>query len=124
VLTQLNVNKFPARVNAEAHYLNKVDEHAEAVRGAFITQGSGQAMTYMRKSEEAKNPGGGPLLQAEAQALGISVSEVVASVTAANAAWEQAGIQIETARLVAKKQVREAQTASEMHAIVKLLPTV
>lgn len=107
--------------------LSETDRLAEIARSSFVTAGSGQAMTYEAKYQEAlQYPEGTsfPWLEGEAEALDMTLQEVAESILEARAKWEVEGAWIEAFRLRAKKQVREAQTASEMHAIVKLLPTV
>lgn len=97
--------------------LRKVDEYAETARSSLATPGQGQAMVYEAKYREAQ-AGGGSMLQAEAEALGVTEQEVVGSVLKARAKWEQANARIEAARVRAKKLVREAIDAEEMHGIV------
>ena len=117
-MAKLTVKRFSDLDEAKAFYLGEADRKAEAERSRYITPGNGQAMTYEAKHREALE-GDGPLLRAEADALEMTVAEVAASVLAARAQWEEAGAQIEAARLKAKKQLRQAQTASEMHAVVR-----
>ena len=117
-MAKLVIKHFSNRAEAERHYLREVDRLAEAEREKHITPGNGQAMTYEAKHREAA-AGGGPMITAEAQALGVTEDDVIASVLAARAQWEQVGAQIEAARLKAKKQIRQAQTAAEMHAVIK-----
>ena len=102
------------------HYLDIVDQAAENARMRHLTPGSGQSMTYEVKYQEAL-AGGGPMISAEADALGMTVQEVVDSVLAARQEWQVLGAQIEAARLKAKKAIREAQTAAEMHRITSEL---
>lgn len=107
-------------VSASSFYLGEVDHLAEEARSKVATPGSGQAMTYEVKHQEAL-AGGGRMLQAEAEALGMTLQEVVDSVLAARQAWLVAGGQIEVARLKAKKDIRAATTAGEMHQITEAL---
>lgn len=101
----------------------QIDLLAERVRGEFITQGSGQAMVYMRKVQEAETfqPGEGayPLLEAEVAATGEDIEDVVAGVLAQRDAWLVIAAQIETTRLRGKKEVREAEDESEISEIVE-----
>ncbi len=119
-MAKLTVSRFKNLGETRLHYLNEVDRRAEAERGRYITPGAGQAMTYEAKHREAL-AGGGPLLQAEAQALGMSVDQVASTVIAAHEAWLTIGATIESARLRAKRDIRQAETAAEMHAAVKAL---
>lgn len=106
--------------DAVRHYLDIVDQAAENARMQHLTPGSGQSMTYEVKHQEAL-AGGGPMISAEAEALGMTVQEVIDSVLAARQQWQVLGAQIEAARLKAKKAIREAQTAAEMHRIASEL---
>ena len=92
-----------------------VDQAAEEARLRHLTPGSGQLLTYEAKYQEAL-AGGGPMISAEAEALGMTVQEVIDSVLAARQQWQVLGAQIEALRLKTKKEIREAETASEMHA--------
>ncbi|MGY4876518.1 hypothetical protein ACLUEY_01375 [Vreelandella aquamarina] len=113
-MAKLPVNTFADRSERERHYLSVVDAAAEDARAKYVTAGSGQAMTYEIKHAEALG-GGGPLLQAEADALGVSLEDVVASVLSARQAWLEANTTIEAARLIAKRKIRAAETAADMH---------
>lgn len=96
----------------------KIDSAAERERKRYITAGSGQAMTYAQKAEEARqclsvegpDAQNFPLLAAEigitAETL-IGVAQVVAT---ANAQWLQIGAAIEAARLSTKKAISDAAT--------------
>lgn len=119
-MAKLSVNRFPDTEERRRHYLNQVDKLAEKVRARHVTTGSGQAMTYEVKHQEAL-AGGGPMLQLEADALGMTLQEVVDSVLGARQEWLVAGGQIEAARLKAKADIRTATTAAEMHQITETL---
>lgn len=106
--------------DAVRHYLDIVDDAAENARLKHLTPGSGQAMTYELKYQEAL-AGGGPMISAEVEALGMTVQEVIDSVLVARQQWQVLGAQIEAARSKAKKAIREAQTAAEMHRIASEL---
>lgn len=87
--------------------LDQIDAEAEATRLRFITSGSGQAMTYLRKETEAAayladSAVPTPFLTAEAAATGKTVGELAATVAARAAAWTIVGPKIEAARLAAK----------------------
>lgn len=105
---------------ARRHCLSSVDSAAESARMQHLTPGSGQSMTYEAKHQEAL-AGGGPMISAEADALDMTVQEVVDSVLVARQEWQVLGAQIEAARLKAKKQIRVAATAAEMHRIASEL---
>ncbi|MGO1718434.1 MAG: hypothetical protein ACTHZY_14275 [Halomonas sp.] len=106
--------------DAVRHYLDIVDDAAENARLKHLTPGSGQAITYELKYQEAL-AGGGPMISAEAEALGMTVQEVIDSVLVARQQWQVLGAQVEAARLKAKKAIREAQTAADMHRIASEL---
>jgi len=117
-LATLNVSTFADHKDAQSHYLRVIDQAAEQARLQSMTPGSGQAMTYEAKYQEAL-VGSGVLLSAEAEVLGVSVQEVAASILQARQRWQVVNAQIEAKRLKAKKEVREAKTAAEMHVIEK-----
>lgn len=117
-MAKLTVKTFSDNAEARAHYLATVDAEAERRRSQHITPGPGQAMTYEEKHRQALD-GGGPMITAEAEALGLTEQEVIDSVLAARARWEQAGSWIEARRLKAKRDIRAATTPAEMHAISK-----
>ena len=119
-MAKLSINRFQGTAERQRHYLGEVDQIAESIRQQHLTPGSGQAMTYEAKHQEAL-AGGGLMLQAEADALGMTLQDVVDSVLAARQAWLAVGGQIEAARLKAKKDIRAATTAAEMHQITESL---
>lgn len=119
-MATLKASTFNDRDSAERHFLGLVDQGAENARMRHLTPGSGQSMTYEVKYQEAL-AGGGPMLAAEAEALDMTVQEVIDSVLMARQQWQVLGAQIEAARLKAKKAIREAQTAAEMHRIASEL---
>lgn len=93
-----------------AHYLVAIDAGAEQVRSLFITPGSGQAITYLRKETEARayladNSAETPMLAAEANAVNVSVAELASEVVANSEAWLAIGSRIEAARRAAKVAV-------------------
>jgi hypothetical protein len=102
----------------ERQALLDVDRAAESARAQIITAAPGQAMTYEAKYQEAL-VGSGVLLSAEAEILGVSVHEVAASILQARQRWQVVNAQIEAKRLKAKKEIREAKTAAEMHRVSK-----
>ena len=87
----------------KAFYHRHIDSQAEAVRNLFITPGSGQALTYMRKEAEARayvadNNAATPVLVAEATARSMTVAALAAEVIAAADLWAIVGSQIEGLR--------------------------
>ncbi|PHS59686.1 MAG: hypothetical protein COB03_02260 [Alteromonas sp.] len=119
-MATLKASTFNDRDSAERHFLGLVDQGAENARMRHLTPGPGQSMTYELKHQEAL-AGGGPMIAAEAEALGVTNQEVVDSVLLARQKWQALSAKIESARLKAKKQIREAETAVEMHRIASEL---
>lgn len=119
-LTKILVSSFANLAAAKAHYLGEVDAWAEGERLNHITPGAGQAMTYEIKHQEAM-AGKGPIIEAEAKALGVSVAEVASSVLAAREGWHSKVAAIEAIRLNAKARVRQATSAAAMYQVVRQL---
>lgn len=112
----LNAHTFKSRDDAEAHYLGLCDFWASEKRRIDPAQEA----IYQRKSQEAE-AGGGPLLDAEAEALRIGTSELCERVKASALETETAWRGIEIKRVKAKSDIRAAQTAAQMHAIYQQL---
>ncbi len=112
----LSANTFKTRDTAEVHYLGLCDLWASETRRIDPAQEA----IYRRKAQEA-NAGGGPLLNAEAEALRIEKSDLCERVKTAQAATEQEWADVEVKRVKAKADIRRSQTAAQMHAIVKTL---
>lgn len=109
---------FDATTTA-ARFHALIDAAAEATRARFITPGAGQAMTYLRKEAEAAAylsdaAAPVPFLTAEADATGVAVADLAATVAARAAAWAAIGPRIEAARLAAKQAVSAAANAQAM----------
>ncbi|UQI38799.1 hypothetical protein [Vreelandella venusta] len=115
-MATLNANTFKSRNDAEAHYLGLIDVWATEKRSTDPAQET----IYWRKALEA-NAGGGPLLNAEAEALRINTSELCERVKASALETETAWYAIEIKRVTAKSDIRAAQTAAQMHAIYQQL---
>jgi hypothetical protein len=111
-LTTLNAHAFASRDDAEAHYLAMIDSAAAKARHIDPTQ----AEVYREKLIEAK-AGGGPLLAAEANALGADPETVRNGVLRNNHRWQQHVNAVELARITAKAAVRNAANAAAMHRI-------
>jgi hypothetical protein len=96
----------------------QIDAAAEATRLKYITGGSGQAMVYQQKSNEAKAYTAAvspvdtdyPLLSAEATATGVTVAALASSVLAVTGQWVALAAEIEGLRMGAKKAVSDAVT--------------
>ena len=111
-MTTLNAHTFASRDDAESHYLGLIDGAAAKARRIDPAQ----AELYREKVAQA-NAGGGPLLDAEAAALGVELDAVRRAVLSKHQRWQQHAQQIELARLQAKAAVRNAATAAAMHRI-------
>lgn len=99
----------------------RIDEDAERARLRYITGGSGQAMTYQQKAQEAAEVlalvGSGeidashfPLLSAEVGITAPTLIEVAQVVDYAYQTWRVVGAQIEALRLGGKASVSAAST--------------
>jgi hypothetical protein len=110
---------------------SQIDAAAEAERLKYITPGSGQAITYARKVEQAKavlaaadpQPADYPMLAASIGIDGADIVAVANTVVAMDAAWEMIGAAIETTRLTAKQAVDLAETAADARAVEALWPS-
>lgn len=86
---------------AKASALAQVNAAAEALRARFLTAGSGQAMTYLRKEDEARrfdaegDAADYPFLSAEAASTGATLADTAALVLAQANAWATLGAAIE-----------------------------
>lgn len=95
---------------------SRIDQMAEAIRLTYITPGSGQAMIYKIKGDEADrivndpdpDPNRYPALNATVGIDGATLADVAAAVRAARAAWTSAAVAIEAARLSGKAAVMGA----------------
>lgn len=115
--------KSPAQVLADqkAELQTKVDQKAEAIRNTYLTTGSGQAMVYQRKSEEATrlqtdenpDPANYPILSATVGIEGATIQEVAALVIATTNAWLPIAAAIETARLGGKAKIEAAASLND-----------
>lgn len=104
-------------IGAVKEYLKaSIDAAAEAERLKYITAGTGQAMTYQRKVQEAHaataeqdpDPADYPLLSASIGIDGPDLAAVAAVILGMDAAWAQIGAAIEAVRLSTKKTIDEA----------------
>ena len=107
-----------------------IDDEAERQRLRWITAGSGQAMTYARKLDQARavldaqdpQPDDYPMLAASIGIDGADIQAVAHLVIAMDAAWELTGAAIELARLTGKKAVDLAETAAAAESITVVWP--
>ncbi len=117
-----------AQMRAEAR--RQIDAAAEAARGQYLTPGSGQAIVYTRKEEEARrllaavaagqaiDPAAYPHLAAEVGITAPTIEEVANVVVAMADAWSAISAQIEGIRLSAKAALAGAATPAEIRAVV------
>jgi hypothetical protein len=99
--------------------MGEIDAKAEACRMRFITAGTGQGMTYIRKEMEARawmedNSKPTPFLSAEAAATGTTVLAAAQLVISQADAWVYIGSAIEGLRMGAKAAVAEATNIGQM----------
>jgi hypothetical protein len=119
----------PALIGADLERLRtdlkaRIDVDAERQRLRYITGGSGQAMTYARKVEQARaaiadaepTPESYPLLAASIGIDGATVIDVANVVIGMNAAWEVIGSAIEQVRLSGKATVDAATDEASVRA--------
>lgn len=105
----------PSQISAwKVRGAEMVDAAAERARLQFITPGAGQAMTYLRKLEEARaqqagGPGPFPLLAATIGIDGPNLAAVAAVCVAMGDAWANIAAAIETTRLGAKAAIEAVQ---------------
>ncbi len=101
-----------------------VNSKADLIAEAFITPGARQAMSYLRKETEARNwsegadPANFPFLSAEAEALSISLPDLVAEVIQAANAWIPVGKAIEARRRQLNLEARGASSREELDTII------
>lgn len=109
----------------------RIDEDAERARLRYITGGSGQAMTYQQKAQEAAEVlalvGSGeidesqfPLLSAEVGITAPTLIEVAQVVDYAYQTWRVVGAQIEALRLGGKASVSTASTIQAAKAAAQI----
>jgi len=101
-----------------------VDARAETERLKYITPGSGQAMTYQQKADEARRfvaaeapvAADYPMLSGEVGVTADDIAGVAAVVKAAHEGWQVIGAAIEGVRLRAKKAINQAATVEDAEA--------
>jgi hypothetical protein len=114
--------------------LQKIDDQAEQERQKVITPGAGQAMTYIRKEQEARaalldtslDPSSYPILRASIAAelaigieavTSVDLQSIARVVIQLSDAWAMRASQIEEIRLSAKREVNNAASAEFIYAI-------
>ena len=117
-MATLDASTYKDLSHARQSYIIQIDGHAEEGREKLSTNGVNQSRVYEAKLREAQD-GGGPLLEAEAESLGVSQEEVRQSVLEAYYDWKVACGAIEGLRLKAKADVRSSKSPSEMYSLMK-----
>lgn len=108
----------------------QIDSAAEAERNKYLTPGAGQSMAYQAKVDEAFewiNSGGTgyyPMLEAELGITADNMDDLTQLIILMHSRWQQVSAGIERARLLAKKQVDEAQTYDDIMAVTPEWPQV
>lgn len=110
-------------------YKAEVDREAEQQRFRHITPGEGQALTYLRKVEQAtaalaaEKPKAAdyPLLAASVGIDGKTICDVAKVVLARAAAWELANAHIERVRMTTKAAIDAATDVSGAEAARRAL---
>lgn len=104
-----------------------IDSTAERARLRHITTGSGQAMVYQEKGDQALDfVAAGypstltdyPLIDAEVNATGKSPQQAADDILTKRSQWIHVGAQIEEYRLSGKQQVESASTMSEVEDVL------
>lgn len=103
-----------------------IDTAAEKARLRHITPGSGQALAYLEKAEEAvdfvvagypSDLSDYPWIRAEVEATGKSASQAVDDILAARATWISVGAQIEKIRIGSKVNINKAISIDQLDTI-------
>ncbi|MBS1164142.1 MAG: hypothetical protein H6R00_167 [Proteobacteria bacterium] len=106
----------------------RVDIAAEAYRLIYITAGSGQAMAYTQKLNEARayladpslTAGECPHIFAEVGITAETAATVAQVVDAMHATWQVKSAEIEHKRLAAKAAIDAAETAEAINAATEV----
>jgi hypothetical protein len=104
-----------------AYYHARIDADAEAIRLQYITPGSGQTLTYLRKLDAARGYlAGAPLTDAqmarithEAARLNVTAEQAAESLVAIGDTWDALDAALDNARLVAKQAITDATSILE-----------
>jgi len=113
-----------AQVRASAEAV--IDAQADALLAPYMTLTPGRAMTYMAKESQARqfleavspDPADYPLINGEVGITGDTPQAVAETILAMSRAWHSMGAAIESVRLAAKKNTREAQTPEAVQAVL------
>lgn len=132
--TQTEINDFETAYLAHADRLIEkkteakypVDLAAENSRNKYLTTGSGQAISYLRKEDDAEkykadgypvigSPSEYPWITAEVNATGLSAQEAADAILAQRDAWLTLGTKIEEERRLGKLAIDAASDESEVN---------
>lgn len=111
---------------AKDQAISAIDKEAEIARSRYITLGSGQAMTYQEKADQAidyvaagypADTTNYPMIQADANVYQITPQQAADTILAQRAAWLVKGAEIEQIRLNGKMQVAQGATQTEVDTI-------
>lgn len=99
----------------KSYYSAQIDADAETRRNQFLTPGSGQAITYLVKENEARawtkdNTAPTPFLTAEAASCNTTIASLAALVIQQADLWHGIGSKIEAARRKANVEIDAATT--------------
>lgn len=117
---------FKSLASAKTSAQDVIDKGAEAARASRITEGSGQAMTYMRKAEAARLFLAGTTLSAPQQAridheatrLGVTATQAAQQLVTIADGWEALDASIDFLRLTTKANIAAATTLDQIASIV------
>lgn len=107
---------------AKAAAIIRINREAGEQRARYITVTPGQEGTYLEKRDEARRvlageAGPSPYLEAEAAAVGVTVAELAATVSATADAWTAVNARIEGRRKAAGQSVATAASMAEVDAV-------
>gem|GEM_PF-971451 len=102
-----------------------IDAQADALLAPYMSLTPGRAMTYLAKEEQARqflaeenpDPAAYPLIAGEVGITADTEQAVAETILAMSQAWHAMGAAIESARLAAKKKVRETATPEAVQAV-------
>lgn len=126
-LTDLMASWQPAPPDLEAckaDAIARIDASAEHYRLRYLTAGSGQALAYSQKLDEARayvadpaiDQAAVPHIYAEAAATGMTPADKAAEIIATFEGWQQVSAVIEGKRAAAKLAVQAAETPEAVKA--------
>lgn len=107
--------------DAKTRLKHHIDDQAEQTRAKYLSPGAGQALTYQQKVVEATAYQAAatptatdyPILNAEAQATGVTLAALVKTVISTDQQWTALAAKIEAARRGGKVKVDAAATVAD-----------